>query len=86
MDFIPRSIFLLKLIPAEKVGLHIIFSIAKNKKRLLQRVLVVLTLGLAYENDILKEIHFLIGLKTFTEEERYNIVRITGCTPYDLKC
>ena len=47
---------------------------------------MVLTLGLAYENDILKEIHFLIGLKTFTEEERYNVVRITGCTPYDLKC
>ena len=53
---------------------------------------MVLTLELAYENDIWKRNVFShcwdrIVLKTFiTLEERYNVVRITDCTPYDLKC
>ena len=50
----------------------------------------MLTLGLAYENDILKRKEFShwwdrMVLKTFTEEESYSVVRITDCTPYDWK-
>ena len=89
MDFITWGIFLLKVSFLDKYLLNYNFMHWQNKKRLLQGVLVGLTLRLFYHMKMTfeKEMFLLNGviidLCLDIHRRRNSVVRRTNCTSYD---